>query len=79
MLVDYVRLYRPTAPLNLAIASTRHGLLLSWTNNIVCHLQTQIVTNNAGLGTNWTDLPQSTNSFLTPPTNRSVFYRLASP
>ena len=79
MLVDYVRLYRPTAPLALAVTRTNKNLILAWPTNIVCHLQEQFVTNNAGLGTNWTDLPQYTNSLLTTPANGGAFYRLASP
>ena len=79
MLVDYVRLCRPTAPLTLTITRTNKNLLLAWPTNIVCHLQGQLVINKAGLGTNWIDLPQYTNSLLTAPTNGGAFYRLESP
>ncbi len=79
MLVDYVRLYRPTGPLSLSLTRTNNSLLLTLPTNIVCHLQGQLITSKAGLGTNWTDLPQYTNSLLTTPGNSSAFYRLASP
>jgi len=79
MLVDYVRLYRPTSPLILSVTHTNKNVLLTWPTNIIAHLQGQFVTNKTGLGTNWTDLPQYTNSLLTTPTNGSAFYRLESP
>ena len=79
MLVDYVRLYRPTSPLILSVTHTNKNVLLTWPTNIIAHLQGQFVTNKTGLGTNWTDLLQYTNLLLTAPTNGSAFYRLESP
>ncbi len=79
MAVDYVRLYRPTAPLLLALTRTNSAVLLTWPTNIVCHLQGQTNATNGALGTNWTDLTQYTNSARLAPTNRGAYYRLVSP
>ena len=75
MQVDYVRLYRQTAPLQLAITRTNSGVLLSWPGNIVCHLQTQ--TNLPG--TNWVDAASPTNLLQITPSAGAAFYRLKSP
>jgi len=79
MLVDYVRLYRPTPALSLSITPANHSVLLSWSTNVVCHLQGQVKPGQPGLGTNWTDLPQYSGSLLVPTTNFNAFYRLVSP
>ena len=75
MMVDYVRVYQQTAPLAISVQSSNSTL--SWPTNIVCHLQVQT---NSLLGT-WSDAATSANPFVIPasPTNRVVFYRLASP
>ena len=75
MLVDYVRLYNATAPLKLSVARASRTLLVSWPSNVVAHLQL----NPAVGGTNWSDLPGSTNPASLNPTNGSGFYRLLSP
>lgn len=79
MLVDYVRVYEPTAPLAISAATQpNRSVELSWPTNIVCHLQIQT---NALAGTNWVDTSVTTSPFvvLPYPKNTSVFYRLASP
>jgi beta-glucanase (GH16 family) len=77
MLVDYVRVYKPTAPLQLTGARSNGKIVLSWQTNIVGHLQSQ--TNS--LGTDWTDLTGSTNPFVVGPAsgNGAVYYRVESP
>ena len=80
MLVDYVRVYEPTAPLALSVAEQPNGsMVLSWPTNIVCHLQIQ--TNALAGGTNWFDTSVTTSPFVVSPNpnNTSVFYRLESP
>lgn len=79
MLVDYVRVYDLTAPLQLSINQSNGNLILSWPANIVCHLQAQ--TNSVVLGTNWLDVAGATNPFVAPLASfdSSVFYRLKSP
>lgn len=78
VLVDYVRIYRATDPLQLAIAQTSSNVLLSWPSNIVCNLQGQ--TNSAsGLGTNWYQISTTTNRLQIRPVAGSAFYRLISP
>jgi beta-glucanase (GH16 family) len=76
--VDYVRVYEPTAPLQILTAQSGGQVILSWPTNIVCHLQSQT---NLLQPSNWTDVSNSTNPFaVTPaPTPTSVFYRLESP
>ena len=75
MLVDYVRIYSQTTPLQLSISPTNANLLLTWPGNIVCHLQVQ--TNS--LGNNWVDTVTPTNQLQVNPSNKAAFYRLASP
>jgi len=75
MLVDYVRLYTPTSPLQIAISPTNAGLLLTWPSNIVCHLQMQ-TSYPAG---NWVDVTTTTNALPVGPSNTAAFYRLKSP
>jgi len=78
VLVDYVRVLEPTAPLAISTTNSNGDLVLSWPTNIVCHLQTQT---NSLLNGNWSDLSSTTNPFVIvpDPTQTSVFYRLASP
>jgi beta-glucanase (GH16 family) len=77
MLVDYVRVYNLTGPLQLSTARSKGKIVLSWPTNIVGHLQSQ--TNS--LGANWTDLAGSTNPFVAGPASgtANVYYRLVSP
>jgi beta-glucanase (GH16 family) len=78
MLVDYVRVYKQTAPLAFSVGPQSNGsFTLSWPTNIVCHLQIQT---NSLTGT-WFDLGGPTNPFVVSPNpnNTSVFYRLQSP
>jgi beta-glucanase (GH16 family) len=79
MLVDYVRVYDQTEPLQISIAATNGGALLSWPTNIACHLQS--LTNWTGLqgGTNWFDVAGATNPQFVIPSQGGVFFRLASP
>ena len=78
MLVDYVRVYEQTPPLQISATQSNGSVFLSWPSNIVCHLQVQT---NSLLNGNWFDLGNSTNPFVTAPDpgNASVFFRLASP
>jgi len=79
MLVDYVRVYEPTAPLALSVGPQSNGsFILSWPTNIVCHVQIQT---NSLTGTNWFDTSVTTSPFvvLPDPNETSVFYRLESP
>lgn len=79
MQVDYVRVYNSTPPLKISLIRTNASLMVSWPSNIVCHLQTQFDLPGTGLGTNWSDLRQSSNFSAIAPTNYSAFYRLRSP
>jgi len=77
MLVDYVRVYEQTAPLQISAAQSNGNIVLSWPTNIICHLQVQA---NSPLGENWVDLDTTDPYVLTPdPDNSSAFYRLESP
>ena len=79
MVVDYVRVYQPTAPLAISAAAQPDGsFILSWPTNIVCHLQIQT---NSLNGANWVDTSVTTSPCLVSPNlnNASVFYRLESP
>jgi beta-glucanase (GH16 family) len=75
MLVDYVRIYTMTNPLQISVVPTNSTLLLAWPSNIVCHLQAQ----TGALGTNWVDTVTATNSLQIIPTNSAAFFRLQSP
>jgi beta-glucanase (GH16 family) len=78
VLVDYVRIYKPTDPLRLSIKPAGTNLLLMWTSNVVCHLEAD--TNLLAAGTNaWVQMAANTNAFQVKPQTGSVFYRLASP
>ncbi|HEV2328381.1 MAG TPA: family 16 glycosylhydrolase [Verrucomicrobiae bacterium] len=77
MLVDYVRVYNQTGPLQLSAMKSKGNIVLSWPTNVVCHLQSQ--TNS--LGANWTDVTGSANPFIAGPAPGAadVYYRLESP
>ncbi len=78
MVVDYVRVYQETAPLQISVTQTNGNVVLTWPTNIVCHLQAQ--TNSVTAG-NWSDLSNAANPFAvgTHSGDTGVFYRLASP
>jgi len=76
MLVDYVRVYEQTSPLQISVFQTNGNIILIQPTNIVCHLQTQ--TNSLASG-NWNDLGNTTNPLVVAPTQSTVFYRLESP
>jgi beta-glucanase (GH16 family) len=76
MVVDYVRVYEPTAPLQISATQSNGEVVLSWPTNIVCHLQAQ--TNSFTSG-NWFDLSGTTSPFVVAPSQTGVFYRLESP
>jgi beta-glucanase (GH16 family) len=78
VLVDYVRIYRPTAPLRLAVKIDGSNLLLTWTSNIVCRVQTD--TNLLATGSHsWVQVAASTNALHLAPVGIGALYRLASP
>ena len=75
MLVDYVRLYNLTAPLQLTAGTSNGNLSLTWPTNIVCHLES-----TAELSpTNWTNVAGATSPFSVNSLSTGAFYRLASP
>ncbi len=78
MIVDYVRVYQQTPPLQISATQSNGSVFLTWPTNIVCHLQVQ--TNSLANG-NWFDLVNTSNPFVTgpDPDNVSVFFRLESP
>ncbi|MDB6019237.1 MAG: hypothetical protein JWR19_3726 [Pedosphaera sp.] len=78
MLLDYVRIYNSTNPLQLAIEPTGANLLLSWPNDIVCHLQVQTNFSSA-LGSPWLPVTTVTNQLQITPGTGNAFYRLVSP
>jgi beta-glucanase (GH16 family) len=75
MLVDYVRLYHLTAPLQLAAGIEGGKLSLTWPAGIVCHLES--ATNLAPSA--WTSVANATSPFTPAPLATAAFYRLASP
>ena len=76
MLVDYVRVYEQTAPLQISISQTNGDVILSWPTNIVCHLQMQ--TNFRASG-NWLNVSATSDPFVATPAQNAIFYRLKSP
>jgi beta-glucanase (GH16 family) len=78
ILVDYVRVYEQTAPLQITATQSNGNVVLTWPTNIVCHLQAQ--TNSLAEGS-WLDIGNTTNPLVIAPdpNNASVFFRLASP
>ena len=79
MLLDYVRIYRPTDPLRITVRKSGADLLLSWPSNIVCQVQVQTSLPAAGPGTNWTSLTAAGHQLQVAPGTGSGFYRLLSP
>jgi hypothetical protein len=72
------------AATNITFQATANQLQLSWPpDHLGWHLQVQTNDPTAGLGTNWTDLPDTTSTdqvFISlDPNNSSVFLRLAYP
>jgi beta-glucanase (GH16 family) len=78
MVVDYVRVYQQTAPLQISATQSNGNVVLTWPANIVCHLQAQT---NSLVDGNWSDISNVTNPLhVSPdPNNASVFFRLESP
>jgi hypothetical protein len=73
-----------TAPTNIVASASGSGLKLSWpADHTGWRLQVQTNAPGAGLGTNWVDVPGSsqTNEVTLPVdgTDASVFYRLVYP
>jgi beta-glucanase (GH16 family) len=79
MVVDYVRVYKPTAPLAISMVPSGNNVVLSWPSNIVCHLQAQTNLPGTGLGTNWISITTTNSQLQISPGSGSAFYRLASP
>lgn len=79
MLVDYVRIYQTTDPLQIAITQTNSNLLLSWPSNVVCNLLGQTNPPGSGIGSNWYPITTTTNQMLIQPVSGSAFYQLVSP
>ena len=79
MVVDYVRLYVPTDPLQITLKKIGANYQLQWPGNILCHLQAQTYSVPTGLGTNWTPIVTTTNQVTLIPGKGSAFYRLTSP
>jgi beta-glucanase (GH16 family) len=76
MLVDYVRLYNLTAPLQLTAGLNGEKLSLTWPSNIVCHLESAT---NISATTLWTNVPGAATPFSATPLGTAAFYRLVSP
>lgn len=79
MEVDYVRLYRPTAPLHLSITRTNSEALLTWPTNVVCRLQERTDLSDSGWTSNWTNVGPTGPGRWLAPVSGNAFYRLASP
>jgi beta-glucanase (GH16 family) len=76
MLVDYVRLYNLTAPLQLAAAWSGGKVSLTWPSNIVCHLESATSLSAASA---WTDVAGAAPPYSAPLPSTVTFYRLISP
>jgi beta-glucanase (GH16 family) len=76
LVLDYVRLYNLTAPLQLTADVDGGKLSLTWPTNIVCHLESAT---NVFAETNWTNVQGADSPFLAAPLSTASFYRLASP
>jgi beta-glucanase (GH16 family) len=78
MLVDYVRVYEQTAPLQISATQSNGAVVMSWPTNIVCHLQTQT---NAFAAGSWVDQTNTTSPVIIAPdpNQASVYFRLESP
>ncbi|HTB82905.1 MAG TPA: glycoside hydrolase family 16 protein [Candidatus Sulfotelmatobacter sp.] len=79
VLVDYVRVYNLTPPLQLALKKNGINEVIQWPGNIVCRLQSQTNVVSRGLGTNWQIQPTSTNMFQITPGQGDGYFRLISP
>jgi len=79
IVVDYVRLYNPTAPFRIGIQKTGSKLVLTWPSNIVCSLQTVTNATLANNASNWQPIGTLTNQMQITPTNTSAYYRLVTP
>ncbi len=76
MLVDYVRVYDQTAPLQISTVQSNGYVILSWPTNIVCHLQETFSLTS----TNWSDVDLATNPYaISLGSTGETFYRLESP
>jgi beta-glucanase (GH16 family) len=76
MLVDYVRLYNLTAPLQLSARKAYGKVFLEWPATIVCHLESST---NLSVPTNWTSVAGAASPFGVDPLSAAAFYRLVSP
>ena len=76
MMVDYVRLYNLTAPMQLSAGLVGGKLLLTWPSNVVCHLES---TANLTASSVWTNVPGAATPFSATPLSTAAFYRLSSP
>jgi beta-glucanase (GH16 family) len=76
MMVDYVRLYNLTAPLQLTAGLSGGKLLLTWPSNIVCHLESAANLSGASA---WTNVAGAATPFSATPLSTAAFYRLSSP
>jgi beta-glucanase (GH16 family) len=79
MVVDYVRIYSPTAPLSIAMRPAGSNVLLSWPSNIVCHIEVQTNAQPIGPGTNWVSITTTNGQLQIKPGKGSGYYRLVSP
>jgi beta-glucanase (GH16 family) len=79
LLVDYVRIYTVTSPLQIAVKKNGHNFTLMWPSNIVSRVQEQTNASLAGLGTNWQQVATTTNQLQVTPASGSGFFRLVSP
>jgi beta-glucanase (GH16 family) len=76
MIVDYVRLYTLTAPLQLTAALGAGELSLTWPTNVICHLESAT---NPAAASNWTNVTSAATPFSAVPQSIASFYRLVSP
>jgi len=76
MLVDYVRLYNLTAPLQITAGLGGGNLSLTWPSKIVCHLESA---NNLSAASTWTNVAGAAPPFSVMPSANAVYYRLVSP
>jgi beta-glucanase (GH16 family) len=76
MLVDYVRLYNLTVPLQLSARKAYGEIYLEWPASIVCHLESST---NPSASSNWTSVSGAASPFGVPPLSTAAFYRLVSP
>jgi beta-glucanase (GH16 family) len=76
MLVDYVRFYNLTAPLQLTASLGDGRLSLTWPSNILCHLESAT---NFSAASSWTNVAGAAPPFSVTPLSAATFYRLVSP